>query len=194
MDDWSELDDLVNELRQQHEERWQRLDDLRQQFSALQPHVDVIGRQVSDLAVDDHLHAVNQRLLGGLGSVETVRSGAGVEYIAALLWPAHIAPTAAPDAPGDGVYRIEVWLGLGLEDGRPRIRISGSKRLEAVLPTTSARFRAALLAVLKSPQFVATTGDAPAEAAAEPAQHPEPDAPESQGQNEQDGDESGVTA
>jgi hypothetical protein len=177
MEDWTELEELAGELRQQDEERWKQLDELRQQFEALQPHVEVIKRQFSELEVDAHLHALNQRLLGGLGSVEMIHSGAGLEYIAALVWPAHVSPQAAPEgAAAEGAYRIEVWLGPGLQDGRPRIRISGSKRLEAVLPTTTARFRSALLSVFQAPQFIARPEGEPTEAAAEPAQAGEPEA------------------
>lgn len=154
MDDWSELEELVNDLEQRYEERWRQLAELRQQMAALQSHLEIIRRQFDELEVDAHLQALNQKLLGGLGSVEMIHSGAGIEYIAALVWPAHIVPQDIQDASEDGVYRIEVWLGPSLEDGRPRIRISGSKRLEALLPTSSNRFRSALLTVFQSPMFI----------------------------------------
>jgi hypothetical protein len=154
MDDWAELDALVEELRQEDVERWHQLDELRIQLGTLQPISEVITRQFSELQVDAHLGAINDRLLGGFGSVEVVHSGAGIEYAAALVWPAHVGPHAPPEESEGGVYRIEVWLGPNLQDGRARIRIEGAKRLEATLPTSSGRFRAALLTVFRNPQFV----------------------------------------
>ncbi|MGI8549522.1 MAG: hypothetical protein ACR2PL_01820, partial [Dehalococcoidia bacterium] len=45
-------------------------------------------------------------------------------------------------------------LGPDLPTGRTRIRISGAKKMEATLPTSVERFRAALLTVFRNPQFV----------------------------------------
>jgi hypothetical protein len=155
MNDWPELDALYEELRQANEEHWKRTQELREQLSSLQPHLEVIASQFQELQVDEHLRAINDRLLGGLGSVEIVHGGVGIEYAAALVWPGHVHPQAEGQqtAPED-IYRIDVWLGPGMEDGRARIRIHGAKRLEAVLPTSGERFRSALLTVFRNPQRV----------------------------------------
>jgi hypothetical protein len=153
MNDWPELDAVYAELRQANEERWRRTDELRQQLAELQPQIDVISRQFVDLRVDEHLRSINDRLLAGLGSVEVVYGGVGIEYAAALVWPGHAHPIEEIDGPSeDSMYRIDVWLGPTLEDGRARIRIVGAKRLEAVLPTNGERFRTALLMAFRNPQ------------------------------------------
>ncbi len=155
MDDWPELDALIQELREANEERWRRTDELRQQLAGLQPQLEVISRQFQDLRIDEHLRSINDRMLGGLGSVEIVQGGVGIEYAAALVWPGHVHPQGeADDSAQESMYRIEVWLGPGLQDGRARIRIAGSKRLEAFLPTSGERFRSALLTVFRDPQRV----------------------------------------
>jgi TolA-binding protein len=169
MNDWPELDALVEELRNAQAERWNRIQELRQQLQGLQPHLEVLRRQFEDLQIDAHLRALNDQMLAGLGSVELVSAGTGIEYLAALVWPAHVHPHAAEEEADEGVlYRIEVWLGPSLQDGRPRIRIAGERRLEAVLPTSGERFRAALLRVFREPQRVERPAEQPdAEAADE---------------------------
>jgi hypothetical protein len=155
VDDWAELEQLIEELRSANQERWTLMETTRQQLAGLQPHLDVISRQYEALEIERHLREMNERLLGGLGNVEVVQSGMGIEFIAALIWPASLGPAEADNSPEEGtICRIEVWLGPGLQDGRARIRIAGAKRLEAVLPTTSERFRIALLSVFRNPQMV----------------------------------------
>src|SRR4051794_33798656 len=109
MNEWPELDALVQELREANEERWKTAEELRQQLQALQPHVEVLSRQFEDLQVDAHLRLLNERMLAGLGSVELVHAGTGIEFLAALVWPAHVHPaeTAHESSTGE-VYRIEV--------------------------------------------------------------------------------------
>jgi hypothetical protein len=180
MSDWPELDALYEELRRENEERWRRTDELRQRLAELQPQIDIISHQFSDLQVDQHLRSINDRLLAGLGSVEVVYGGVGIEYAAALVWPGHAHSQAVGDEAADeAMYRIDVWLGPALEDGRARIRITGAKRLEAPLPTSGERFRTALLTVFRNPQRI----ERPAmeeEPVSEPAgkqEIDEPDAP-----------------
>src|SRR6476469_9128197 len=159
MDEWPELDALVEELHKAHEERWRTAQDLRQQLAMLQPHVEVLSRQFEELQVEAHLRLINERILAGLGSVELVHAGTGIEYLGALVWPAHVHPAEGEAQPSVGeVCRIEVWLGPNLEDGRPRIRIAGERRLEATLPTSPERFRSALLRVFQQPQRVRSPG------------------------------------
>jgi len=155
-EDWPELAELIARIEEGAAEGWQRASQVRAQAAGLAPHVVGLAQQFVDLGVDVHLRQLNERLLGGLGSVELVEGGMGVERIAALVWPAdiHPQPASSEAEQGEGLYRIEVWLGPGLQDGRARIRIAGAKRLEAVLPTSAERFRAALLSVFQSPMFV----------------------------------------
>lgn len=153
--EWPELETLLEECRSANEERWRQAEELSTQLAQLRPSLDIISRQYTELRILAALEAINARLLGGLGSIEILH-GAGIEYVVGLAWPPAADPRAsAEDAARDGVNRIDVWLGLGMEDGRPRIRIQGEKRLEAPLPTTPERFRSALLAVLRAPRFIA---------------------------------------
>jgi hypothetical protein len=153
-DDWHELDLLVEELRAVHGESWQRTEQLRQQMSGLQPHLEIIAQQYEELAVASHLTTLNERLLAGMGSVELIESGMGFEHVAALVWPSQLDPRDLGGRDKEGYFRIEVWMGPGLQDGRARVRLAGAKRLEATLPTNPERFRSALLAVFRDPQFV----------------------------------------
>jgi hypothetical protein len=154
IDDWQELEGLVEELRSAREESWQRAEQLRQQMSSLQPHLEIIARQYEDLGVAAHLGRLNEKLLAGMGSVEVIESGLGFERVAALVWPAQIDPRDRDGSESDGYFRIEIWMGPGFQDGRPRVRIAGAKRLEATLPTNAERFRSALLMAFRDPQFV----------------------------------------
>jgi len=158
-EDWPELAELIARIEEAGADGWQRASQVRAQAAGLAPHVEGLAQQFVDLGVDAHLRQLNERLLAGLGSVELIVGGMGVEWVAALVWPADIHPQPPPSEveEGEGLYRIEVWLGPGLQDGRARIRIAGAKRLEAVLPTSPERFRAALLAVFQSPMFVRRT-------------------------------------
>lgn len=155
MTDWPELDTLVEELRAQNEERWRQTQELHEQLSQIQAQLEVVGRQYDELQVRELLQEINERLLGGLGTLESMHGGKGLEFVAALVWPLHCDPRSIPAELGDGVYRINVWLGLHLQDGKPRIRISGARRLQATLPTSVDRFRAALLTVFRDPEFLA---------------------------------------
>jgi hypothetical protein len=173
MDNWPELDALYEELRRENEEHWRRTDELRQKLAELQPQIDIISQQFGDLQVDQHLRSINDRLLAGLGSVEVIYGGVGIEYAAALVWPGHAQTQAEGDDSADeAMYRIDVWLGPALEDGRARIRLVGAKRLEAFLPTSSERFRTALLTVFRNPQRVERP-ETEDEVVAEPAVEPE---------------------
>jgi hypothetical protein len=155
MIEWPELDALVEELRAQHEERWRGMEELRTQLEQLQTQLQLVVQQVELLQVRETLRLLNERLLGGMGWIEMIESGAGIEYTAALIWPSVADPRAPAGEPDkQGMYRIDVWLGLSPEAAQPRVRIAGAKRLEARLPTSDERFRAALLSVFRNPRFV----------------------------------------
>lgn len=167
--EWPELDALLEEMQAEDAERWQAAQELRKHFEQLQPQIQVVAQQYETLQVQASLQALNDRLLSGMGTVELVHSGVGIEFIASLVWPAYVDPRgAAEESAKEGLYRIEVWLGPGMQDGQPRIRISGEKRLEAKLPTSTERFRAALISVFRNPRFAPR--EAPAEA---PDQEPD---------------------
>jgi hypothetical protein len=148
---------LVAQIREENSVGWQRSMAVRAQASALQAHIELIAGQYDALQIENCLRDLNQELLAGLGNVELVHAGMGLERVAALTWPADIHPRASAETerPEDGVYRVEIWLGPALEDGKAKIRIAGAKRLEAALPTSSDRFRSALLAVFHNPLFLA---------------------------------------
>ena len=154
-DEWPELAELVAQIEGLESEGWKRSAEVRTQTSGLALHIASLAQCFADLEVDTHLRLLNDKLLGGLGSVELIQGGMGVERIAALVWPSDIHPQPPTgEEQAEGVYRIEVWLGPGLQDGKARIRIAGAKRLEAVLPTSAERFRAALLLVFQNPAFM----------------------------------------
>lgn len=155
MMEWPELDALVDEIRVGNEERWRQTQELHEQLGQIQAQLEVVGRQYDELQVRQLLQEINERLLGGLGTLESMHGGKGLEFVAALVWPQHCDPRSMAAEQPDGVYRINVWLGLNLQDGKPRIRISGAKRLQASLPTSVDRFRAALLTVFRDPEFLA---------------------------------------
>ena len=174
LEEWPELTELVEQVRTENGEGWQRTERLRQELGGLQPHLELVARQAAELDVEGHLRLLNEHLLAGLGNLESFHSGMGIERVTALAWPADLHPQPAGDQVTEsGTYRIEVWLGPGLQDGRARIRIAGSKRLEAVLPTSPERFRSALLSVFRNPLFVASPeGPAEPPAAEEPESAP----------------------
>ena len=158
-EEWPELDTLAAELREQSHEGWQQVDELRSQFEPLNAQKDLIASQCVELRVRELLQSINTRILGGLGTLEIVQAGAGLELIHGLVWSPHIDPRRHADEAEGTVYRIDVWLGLSLEDAKARVRIIGAKRLEATLPTSPERFRSALLAVLREPRLL-TENDA----------------------------------
>src|SRR5712692_7412077 len=111
MDDWPELEALIQELQQANEDRWRRTQELRQQLDGLQPHLELIEQQFRALQVDEHLRLLNDRALGGLGSVEIVHGGVGIEYAAALVWPPHVHPQVEGEQTDEEcLFRIDVWL------------------------------------------------------------------------------------
>lgn len=154
MADWPELDALAQEIREQNDARWQQTDTLRRHFQELRGQHGLAADQFASLKVQELLEVINEQVLAGLGTVEVVQSGAGMEVLAALAWPAFCDPRVSEESSDAGVYRIEVWLGLDPQSSRLRIRLAGEKRLEATLPTSEERFRAALLQVFRSPRFL----------------------------------------
>ena len=160
--DWPELAQLVSEIIELDAEGWRRSSEVRSQANSLSLHVAAVEQCFTELDIGSHLRILNERLLAGVGSVELVEGGMGIERIASLVWPSEIHPQPTPGSEqAAGMYRIEVWLGPGPQDGKPRIRIAGTKRLEAVLPTSSERFRTALLAVFQNPAFLPRPEDQP---------------------------------
>lgn len=188
VEEWPELTELVEQVRSDNAEGWQRTERLRQELGGLQPHLELIAAQFAELDIEGHLRLLNERLLAGMGNLESIHSGMGIERVAALAWPVDFHPQqTGEETARSGMFRIEVWMGPGLQDGRARIRIAGAKRLEAVLPTSAERFRTALLAVFRNPLFVASSSadgtqeEAPAQEQAPTQEQPptqEPPPPE----------------
>ncbi len=164
--EWDELEQLCREIEEAHGEAAGRRERLRGEREALKPALEEIERFWQELAPEQALEQVRDRLLGGSALVQRVTAVYGLERVAALVWPASADPR--PElASAKGEYRVQVLLGLN-ERGRPRVRVMGAKRLEAVLPVAPEKFRAVLLGAVRAPEHVAT------EEAAEPTQ-PEPE-------------------
>ncbi|MBI2761364.1 MAG: hypothetical protein HYX51_08070 [Chloroflexi bacterium] len=187
---WEELEQLCNELREAAEtwsERRSRIDAERQ---AIQPVIDQLEQHYTALAVEPALEQVREHVLGGAGMRQRMHSTYGLERLAALWWPAAVDPR--PDlATAEGEYRIEVWLGVS-EQGRPRVRIVGERRLEAALPVSVEKFRSALLTAVRRPAFVPYAHeDASSHPAAdEPSE--EAETPRQPGATDSSGEESAI--
>ncbi len=154
MDDtWEELDALCQELHSIDGGGSEERARLQSQLEALAPVLEVIERHRQELAPVEALVRLRERVLGGAGVIQHTSFEYGLEHLAVLAWPAAADPR--PDRAGAlGEYRIEVWLGVG-EDGRPRVRVVGEKRMQAGLPVARDRFRAVLLGAVRAPAFVA---------------------------------------
>jgi hypothetical protein len=164
--EWDELERLCREIEETSSGAADRRERLRSEREALQPALEQIERFWQELAPEQALEQVRDRLLGGSALVQRVTAVYGLERVAALVWPAYADPR--PElAAAKGEYRVQVLLGLN-ERGRPRIRVTGAKRLEAILPVAPDKFRAVLLGAVRAPEHVAI-GDAEAEAPPESA-------------------------
>jgi hypothetical protein len=172
MDDrWEELDQLCEELDRAVEGLAERRAKRESERAMMQPVLELLDRADADLAIASALELVRERVLGGLGVAQRVSTAFGLDRLTMLAWPAEADPR--PDrATAAGEYRIEVWVGVG-EEGRPRVRIVGERRLEATLPVAREKFRAALLSAVRAPLFSPYGPDQPAPSeneTAEPSQ------------------------
>lgn len=164
--EWDELEQLCREIEAASGEAAERRERLRSERETLQPALEQIERFWQELAPEQALEQVRDRLLGGSALLQRVSALYGLERVAALVWPAYADPR--PDlAAAQGEYRVQVLLGLN-ERGRPRIRVTGAKRLEAILPVAPEKFRAVLLGAVRAPEHVAV-GEEETEIPPEPA-------------------------
>jgi hypothetical protein len=161
---WEELEQLCNELQEAGEAWTERRSRIDAERKAIQPVIDQLEQHYAALAVETALEEVREQLLGGAGVTQRMHSTYGLERLAALWWPAAVDPRADL-ATAEGEYRVEVWLGVS-EQGRPRVRIAGERRLEAVLPVSTEKFRSALLSAVRRPAFVPYAREDAAPAAA----------------------------
>jgi hypothetical protein len=165
---WDELDALCEELHGLNAEAAERRAHLAAELESLRPMLDLLDRHDTDLAPGSALEAVRTKLLGGAGVIQRTAAAFGMDRLLVLAWPAAADPR--PDlSAAAGEYRVEVWLGLS-EQGRARVRVVGSKRMEATLPVPLDRFRAVLLNAVRAPAFTPypATADAEPHADAEP--------------------------
>lgn len=163
--EWDELEQLCREIEQASGGAAERRARLRGEREALKPALEEIERFWQALAPEQALEQVRDQLLGGSALLERVTAVYGLERMAALVWPASADPR--PElAAAKGGYRVQVLLSLN-EQGRPRIRVTGAKRLEAILPVAPEKFRAVLLGAVRAPEHVPLeeTGDSAAERA-----------------------------
>ncbi len=150
--EWDELEQLCREIEQASGEAAERHERLRGEREALKPALEEIERFWQELAPERALEQVRDRLLGGSALLQRVTAVYGLERMAALVWPAAADPR--PElAAAKGEYRVQVLLGLN-ERGRPRVRVTGAKRLEAILPVAPEKFRAVLLGAVRAPEHV----------------------------------------
>jgi hypothetical protein len=171
-DVWEELDALCRELLPaEGTEDSDLRDRLRTQRETFRAAAEALDRHLHDLAAEAALAQVRDRLLAGMGVLQHLSFELGLERRLALVWPAAADPRSELSGTA-GEYAIEVRLWMG-EDGRARVRVTGQKRLEAVLPVSREKFRGALLSAVRAPLFTRRPSEAeatrPAEAASPPS-------------------------
>ncbi len=171
---WTDLDAYCEQLRTEHGEWSERIDAIDTQLTALRTALAGIGEQYRALGIDDDLTLINERILGGVGMVQSLRIGHDLERYVALIWPAAGDPRPTMTrAEEEAEYRVEIWMHLG-PDGKGRIRIEGEKRLEATLPTSRERVRSVLIRTAQSPKLVSRSEAETADAATPPPpEHPD---------------------
>lgn len=119
---------------------------------SFQPLIDSVTAHAVTLDAPGALRLVRERLLAGAASLHETTFEYELERLSVLTWPAAADPR--PDlARARGEYRVEVWIGLS-EQGRPRVRVVGDRRLEATLPAPREKFLDALLRCIRAPLFV----------------------------------------
>jgi len=163
MEAWEELDALAEELRATNAVWQENAAALHQQIDALRPDLDALEDQFVALQIGETLRELCRRLLNDAGRVHAVRMEFGILRSVALTWESTADPRQAGEAAA-GQYSIDVRIGprylLGIEpagatapDLRLSILIAGEKQLVATLPTTTERFRAAVLRAFRAPKF-----------------------------------------
>ena len=151
-DTWEELEALCRELPASDEGETDARSQLKAQIEMLRPALEALDRHDSDLATEEALMLVRDRLLGGAAVIQRISFEYGLERLVTMMWPAALDPR--PDlARAGGEYRIEVWLQMG-EDARPRVRVIGARRMEATLPVAREKFRAVLLGAVRAPAYL----------------------------------------
>lgn len=165
MDQWEELEALVNELRAQNEAWSKATEALAAQLEGFGAVTEQIEQHYNDLAVQEALLALARRALNDAARLHSARLNYGLTRSAALVWyPMDDPRQALAEAPPEAHYSIEVRIGprylLGVTgdaraagDQRVGILIEGEKQLFAVLPTTPEKFRAALLRAFQAPHY-----------------------------------------
>ena len=152
MAEWDELEQLCQEIEEASSEVGGRRERLHAEQEALKPALAEIERFWQELAPEQALEQVRDRLLGSAAVIERATAVYGLERMAVMVWPAHADPR--PElASAKGEYRVQVLVGLN-ERGRPRVRVTGAKRLEAILPVAPEKFRAVLLGAVRAPEHV----------------------------------------
>ena len=159
MDEWAALEVLCVEAHGDTETLAKRREELGSYREQLRTLLEALAAAQQELQIDEHITHINDRFLLGGGMVQRWEVFGGLERVVTLAWPAAADPRPERRDAG-GEYRLEVWLGLH-DNGRPRIRITGAKRLQALLPVSAENFRAALLAALREPTLAGREGEAP---------------------------------
>lgn len=150
--DWDALEELSKETADERDAAWQEHQAaLRSQVETLAPVMELLAEQDRALDADGALEQIRDRFLAGAGVIQRTTFEYGIERMRVLAWPAALDPRAGLAA-REGEYHVEVWVGVN-ENMRPRVRVVGEKRLEATLPVSAEKFRAALLGALRAPKF-----------------------------------------
>lgn len=168
---WAELEEHLAALRAEHAAYAEQMEALTQQTSIMRGVLEQLATYATTLGVEEDLIRLCDQVLGGLGTVQRLRSPLGFSHGVSLFWDAQTDPRpslARPGAPADYVVNVLLYLG---DDGRPRVRVEGAKRLEAPLPTSRTRLRGVLLQAIQNPRLVSQPGAEPEEqpATAQPA-------------------------
>ncbi len=146
MDNWDELDQFCQEWPHTPSADVAALPPgQREAWAAL------LARHEADLAIPAQLDHIRQQALGGSGVLLVQRDVHDHVRLYLLGWPALIDPR--PDLAAPSVEcRITVVLGPASSGARASVQVIGARRLEAGLPVTVEKFRAALMRALREPQ------------------------------------------
>ncbi len=83
--EWPELAQLASELENLGAVGWRRSSEVRSQADGLLLHIAAVEQCFGELEISAHLRLLNEHLLAGVGSVELVEGGMGVEREIASL-------------------------------------------------------------------------------------------------------------
>lgn len=165
MDEWSELDQLFDELRAANEAWAASAEAVRRQVESFRPSPADVDRHFAELGVYDALLRLGGRMLSDAARIHLARLHFGLVRSALIAWyPLDDPRPGLSTAPPQGQYSIEIRVGPGYLLGAPTeaglggnerltVLIEGEKHQIARLPISAEKFRAALLRAFQAPHY-----------------------------------------